>query len=183
MIEGIDLTPSSKENTYVMHKGSIGRSRCPFTSPILHPKWPENLHNIGTLIYSIGQPDNNLEPAKKKVDRILRFNSNFESGNLASAYHIEKDSYRLDLQYDINKSGSCQWFYFEVKNTRKEVPYTFYISGFHKKRDVLNNGSKIFVYSQKNYNANGSSWTRAGYNYAYSVTNNRASLQFQIKFQ
>ncbi|OHS96851.1 Clan MC, family M14, Zinc carboxypeptidase-like metallopeptidase [Tritrichomonas foetus] len=176
------FTPSSKDNVHIIHEGTPGRSRSPFTSPICHPKWPENLHTLGTQIYSISDHSLCLPPRKKRTDKLLRFNSHFESGNLESAFHIERDIYRLNLEYDKNRSGSCQWFYFEIKNTHKDAIYQFYITGFHKNKDVLNSGSKVFMYSQKAYQSTGAGWTRSGYNYAYAVTCNRSTLQFQIRF-
>lgn len=166
-----NFTPSEKGNLYIIHKGNPVTSRQTFTSPLMHPKWPQNFNEIGTQIYSCSDPSLCLPPApsrpRRKADRILRFESRFESGNLQAAYHISQDCYRLELERDANKSGSCQWFYFSISNTRKETVYTFYISGFHKSRDVLNQGSKIFMHSQKGASNNGNSWIRAGYNFAY----------------
>ena len=166
-----NFIPSEKGNLYIIHKGNQVTSRQTFTSPLTHPKWPQNFNEIGTQIYSCSDPSLCLPPApqkpRRKADRILRFESRFESGNLQAAYHIEQDSYRLELERDANRSGSCQWFYFAISNTRKETVYTFYISGFHKARDVLNQGSKIFMHSQKVAANTGNSWTRAGYNFAY----------------
>ena len=166
-----NFTPSEKGNLYIIHKGSPGTCRQTFTSPLTHPKWPQNLNEIGTQIYSNSDQSLCLPPPpqklRRKADRILRFESRFESGNLQSAYHLEQDTYRLELERDANRSGSCQWFYFGISNTRKDTVYTFYISGFHKSRDVLNQGSKIFMHSQKGATSTGNSWTRAGYNIAY----------------
>ncbi|KAK8898366.1 hypothetical protein M9Y10_000651 [Tritrichomonas musculus] len=159
------FAPSDKGNLYIIHKGTPGSCRQTFTSPVTHPKWPQNFNDLGTQIYSCSDPSLCLPPPqirpRRKADRILRFESRFESGNLKSAYHVEQDTYRLELERDVNRSGSCQWFYFAVSNTRKETVYTFYISDFHKSKDVLNTGSKIFMYSQKGATNTGNSWTRA----------------------
>jgi hypothetical protein len=46
---------------------------------------------------------------------VLNFDSNFESGNLKSAYKvIDRDEYNLLMQDDINTYGYTQWFFFKV---------------------------------------------------------------------
>lgn len=183
-INQMNFSPSDKGDKYVFHRGAPALPRPTFTSPLSHPKWPQNLHQSGTQIYSYNDESLCLPPIQKRVgrksDRILRFDSHFESGNLDSAFHLGQDTYRLNLQYDANKSGSCQWFYFAINNTRKDVVYTFYISGFHKAKDVLNSGSKIFMYSQKASINTGTSWSRSGYNYAYGYIPSENPKNFPI---
>ena len=64
---------------------------------------------------------------KSKSDPTLIFESRFESGNLCTAIKINRRSYYLLLQNDINSDGSTQWFYFKVKNTTKDLEVTFNI--------------------------------------------------------
>ena len=178
---------SVKSHRHIQHIRSLSKVRFPFTTAIPKPKWPEDLWNAGQLIYSVSEPENCLPPKTARGDKILRFDSKFESGNLKSAYHLGEHTYHLILEYDCNKSGSCQWFYFEIQNVRKDINYQFYISGFHKPGGVFCSGCKVFMYSTMNAAKNAIGWVRAGNMYGYGVTsqeNNkrRSSLQFQIKF-
>ena len=54
-----------------------------------------------------------------RSDKTLLFESKFESGNLYLAQKVSDNEYNLLMQNDINTSGHTQWFYFQVKNTRK----------------------------------------------------------------
>jgi len=57
----------------------------------------------------------------------LKFDSNFESGNLYAVYKVSEKEYDLILQNDINTKGHTQWFYFSVANTRKGASIKFNI--------------------------------------------------------
>ena len=49
----------------------------------------------------------------------MLFDSMFESGNLLQAERIDKSEYHLYMQVDSNSKGHQQWFYFRVKNTKR----------------------------------------------------------------
>lgn len=185
--------PTSKEKIRYFHhqNNHFPKSTVPpptFASTLKKPYFPNDLWKQGTLIYKIGQKGRCLPPPTDKSDKILRFDSNFESGNLDSAYQISHDIYHCILQYDNNQSGSAQWFYFKITNARSNAKYVFYISGFHKNTGVYNSGSKIFWYSEKQARRTGITWSRGGSGYAYGITkkdkNNgkRSTLHFQISF-
>lgn len=53
----------------------------------------------------------------------LIFESRFESGNLAKAVKITPTYYELYLRPDMYTNRHTQWFYFRIKNTRKNVVY------------------------------------------------------------
>ncbi|KAK8854047.1 hypothetical protein M9Y10_016597 [Tritrichomonas musculus] len=179
---------SIKDVLTIIHKGKPPKEPQPFAmGSNKKVRWPVDLWDSGTLIYSIENPNINLKPPVVRTDKTLRFNSRFESGNLSLAYQLSPDTYHLILEYDKNKSGSCQWFYFQMKNVRKDIKYTFYISGFHKGTTVDHGGLKVFWYSEKRAKERGISWSRGGYNYEYGITlrdssRKRASLQFKISF-
>ena len=46
----------------------------------------------------------------------LRFESRFESGNLAKVIRITEAYYEIYLRPDYYTSKHCQWFYFQVTN-------------------------------------------------------------------
>lgn len=179
--------PSLKHNRTISHPGTSNPNPATFAPISKHIKWPDELWDTGTLIYNMRDQSNCIDPPEDEKDHTLRFESKFESGNLMYAYQLSNDSYHLVLEYDHNRSGSCQWFYFEMKNVKKDIKYQFYISGFHKNSGVYKYGSKIFWYSVKQAEKDGISWSRGGTNYAYGVTSRklkkkRSTLRFQIKF-
>jgi len=53
----------------------------------------------------------------------LIFESRFESGNLARVIKVTQNYYELYLRPDMYTNRHTQWFYFRVKNTRKNVQY------------------------------------------------------------
>jgi hypothetical protein len=172
---------------HIDHPGGPPEIRARFTLPVFHETWPDDLWNSGTLIYSLREPDLSLPAHPPASDRILRFNSRFESGNLLSAYSLGNDAYHLILEYDPNPNRTCQWFYFQMTNVRCNIRYHFYISGFHKINSVFGTGSTVFVYSRKNATRNNIAWYRSGSGYAYGSTGDlpnatRATLQFQMHF-
>ena len=48
----------------------------------------------------------------------MQFLSNFECGNLDSAYLVNENHYNLLLKVDTNTRGGTHWFYFKVMNWR-----------------------------------------------------------------
>ena len=178
---------SLKEWRHIEHPGKPNPNHATFAQMQKKKKWPDDLWGSGTLVYNLYDPSGSLGPPQEPSDRVLRFDSKFESGNLLFAYQLAPDVYHLVLEYDRNGSGSCQWFYFEMSNVRRSTKYQFYISGFHKNSGVYKTGSKVFWYSKKQYENSGIGWSRGGSNYGYGVTvkkkkSKRATLQFQMKF-
>lgn len=53
----------------------------------------------------------------------LRFESRFESGNLARAIRITPNFYELYLRADMYTNRHMQWFYFRVTNMKKNFLY------------------------------------------------------------
>ncbi|OHT15780.1 Clan MC, family M14, Zinc carboxypeptidase-like metallopeptidase [Tritrichomonas foetus] len=179
--------PSLKNDRSISHPGFPNPTPATFAPIPKRIRWPDELWDAGTLIYSLRDPSCCLGPPEDSNDRVPRFDSKFESGNLMFAFQLSADTYHLILEYDHNNSGSCQWFYFEMSNVKKDIKYQFYISGFHKNSGVYKSGSKVFWYSVKQAEKNGISWSRGGSNYAYGVTakkskTKRSTLQFQMKF-
>ena len=63
---------------------------------------------------------------------VLLFDTIFESGNLLRADRITRAEYRLYMQVDTNTKGHQQWFYFRVKNTRRDRKFIFKLMNFTK---------------------------------------------------
>nr|CAD7454130.1 unnamed protein product [Timema tahoe] len=53
----------------------------------------------------------------------LRFESRFESGNLAKVVKVTECYYELYLRTDLYTNRHMQWFYFRVENTRAHITY------------------------------------------------------------
>jgi hypothetical protein len=84
-----------------------------------------------------------------RQDKTLLFESKFESGNLYLAQKVSDTEYNLLMQNDINTNGYTQWFFYQVKNTRKNVNVTFNIMNFTKPDSLFNYGMKVSIYSEK----------------------------------
>lgn len=77
----------------------------------------------------------NLKPYYKlndTDDTTLQFESRFESGNLNRAVKISDTEYDLFLKTDYGTSGYTQWYYFQVKNVRKDITYRLNIVNLMK---------------------------------------------------
>ena len=100
-------------------------------------------------------------------DKTLLFESRFESGNLYLAQKVSDHEYNLLMQNDINTSGHTQWFFFQVKNTRKNMNVQFNVMNFTKPDSLFNYGMKISIYSEKHSEAEEGGWIRGGDRISY----------------
>lgn len=73
------------------------------------------------------------------------------------------------MQNDINTSGHTQWFYFQVKNTRKNGTVRFNIMNFAKLDSLFNYGMQVSIYSQKMADSEEEpvGWHKGGDNISY----------------
>lgn len=169
----------------VEHPGLPPKERSKFANT-KDPDYPKDLWRLGKLIYHLTCKEKCLPPPESPDDKVLRFDSRFESGNLARAYLIEENKYHLVLEYDSD--GSAQWFYFKIQNAQPNTKYEFYISGFHKDYLIFADGHKCFMYSERRAKEENISWTRFGDNYNFAVTartktkKKRATVNFEAEF-
>jgi hypothetical protein len=101
------------------------------------------------------------------VDETLQFESRFESGNLRRAIKVSDTEYDLFLKNDYGTTGYTQWYFFQVKNTRKDKVYRFNIVNMMKPDSNYNQGMKPLVYSVREAEINNLGWYRDGQNIAY----------------
>lgn len=81
---------------------------------------------------------------------ILRFDQNFECGNLDSAYIHNCEEYNLLLKVDSNTKGNTYWFYFSVTEFRIGVKYTFNIFNFTRSMEKFyREGMNIITKAEK----------------------------------
>lgn len=71
-------------------------------------------------------------------DETLQFESRFESGNLRRAVKVSDTEYDLFLKNDYGTTGYTQWYFFQVKNTRKDRVYRFNIVNMMKPDSTYN---------------------------------------------
>jgi hypothetical protein len=89
-------------------------------------------------------------PEDVNQKHILRFDQNFESGNLDSAYLHNPSVYNLLLKVDSNTRGNTYWFYFGVQNFRVGQRYTFNIFNFTRSMDrFYKDGMNVLVKTEK----------------------------------
>uniref|UniRef100_A0A8C7GXC6 Cytosolic carboxypeptidase 1 n=1 Tax=Oncorhynchus kisutch TaxID=8019 RepID=A0A8C7GXC6_ONCKI len=97
----------------------------------------------------------------------LKFNSQFESGNLRKAVQIRKFEYDLVLNSDINSNHYHQWFYFEVSGMRVGAPYRFNIINCEKSNSQFNYGMQVLMYSVQEAISGRPRWVRTGTDICY----------------
>uniref|UniRef100_A0A336MBI9 CSON013163 protein n=1 Tax=Culicoides sonorensis TaxID=179676 RepID=A0A336MBI9_CULSO len=97
----------------------------------------------------------------------LIFESRFESGNLAKAVKITPTYYELYLRSDMYTNRHTQWFYFRVKNTKKNVVYRFSIINLTKPDSLYKEGMRPLMYSVSDATNRMIGWRRCGENIAY----------------
>ncbi|XP_031426873.1 cytosolic carboxypeptidase 1 isoform X2 [Clupea harengus] len=97
----------------------------------------------------------------------LKFNSQFESGNLRKAVQVRKYEYDLILNSDINSNHYHQWFYFEVSSMRVGTPYRFNIINCEKANSQFNYGMQVLMYSVQEAISGRPQWGRTGQDICY----------------
>ncbi|XP_030766572.1 cytosolic carboxypeptidase Nna1-like isoform X2 [Sitophilus oryzae] len=108
-------------------------------------------------------------------DESLRFESRFESGNLARAIRITASYYELHLRADLYTNRHMQWFYFRVSNMKKNSLYRFSITNCSKESSLYNEGMRPLMYSTKDSQLHSIGWTRCGSNISYFSNDNVTS--------
>uniref|UniRef100_A0A8C2WI17 tubulin-glutamate carboxypeptidase n=1 Tax=Cyclopterus lumpus TaxID=8103 RepID=A0A8C2WI17_CYCLU len=97
----------------------------------------------------------------------LKFNSQFESGNLRKAVQMRKYEYDLVLNSDINSNHYHQWFYFEVSGMRVGTTYRFNIINSEKSNSQFNYGMQVLMYSVQEAISGRPRWVRTGTDICY----------------
>lgn len=100
-------------------------------------------------------------------DTTLVFESRFECGNLGKAYKIRENEYDLELSPDVKTRGHTQWFYFSVRNMRKDRPYIINITNFCKRDSLYSSGLRPLMYSESRAREENRGWSRCGANICY----------------
>ncbi|XP_005091886.1 cytosolic carboxypeptidase 1 isoform X2 [Aplysia californica] len=97
----------------------------------------------------------------------LKFNAQFECGNLRKVIQVRQHEYDLILSPDINSNHHHQWFYFEVSNMQSNVPYRFNIVNCEKLNSQFNFGMQPLMLSVMDSIQGNPCWTRVGNDICY----------------
>ena len=106
-----------------------------FAPHLLHPKLGTGkMQNLSIRLtrYMQEMEESIARLVRKYSGDVLLIDTLFESGNLLRADRITPSEYRLYMQVDTNTRGHQQWFYFRVRNTRRDRKYIFKIMNFTK---------------------------------------------------
>ncbi|KAH9487523.1 Cytosolic carboxypeptidase 1, partial [Bulinus truncatus] len=97
----------------------------------------------------------------------LKFNSQFECGNLRKAIQVREYEYDLILNPDINSNHHHQWFYFEVSNMKQDKSYRFNIVNCEKPNSQFNFGMQPLLMSVMEALDGNPCWARVGTDICY----------------
>ncbi|KAM9823057.1 cytosolic carboxypeptidase 1 isoform 1-T1 [Syngnathus typhle] len=121
-------------------------------------------HIMDKVVYDLDIPGC---PVIESDGESLKFNSQFESGNLRKAIQIRKYEYDLILNSDINSNHHHQWFYFEVSGMRVGTMYRFNIINCEKSNSQFNYGMQVLMYSVREAISGRPRWVRTGTDICY----------------
>uniref|UniRef100_A0A7N8XPQ2 Cytosolic carboxypeptidase 1 n=1 Tax=Mastacembelus armatus TaxID=205130 RepID=A0A7N8XPQ2_9TELE len=148
MVEGTHSVPQYAEVAYPDYFGHVAPT---FREPLLERVYGVQRSKIFQDIERLIHPNDILDKVVYDLDipsgpvieddgESLRFNSQFESGNLRKAVQIRKYEYDLVLNSDINSNHYHQWFYFEVSGMRVGTTYRLNIINCEKSNSQFNYG-------------------------------------------
>ncbi|ESN98609.1 hypothetical protein HELRODRAFT_162041 [Helobdella robusta] len=101
--------------------------------------------------------------ASTTKDKKLKFDSQFESGNLRKAIQVREREYDLVMMPDVNTRNQCQWFYFKVSNMEVGVVYRFNVINCEK----VNSQFNYVMYSVAEAMDGRPCWVRVGQDVCY----------------
>uniref|UniRef100_A0A3Q2NZ41 Cytosolic carboxypeptidase 1 n=1 Tax=Fundulus heteroclitus TaxID=8078 RepID=A0A3Q2NZ41_FUNHE len=151
----------SKKATLVLSNQSFLVCRSKIFQDIERLIHPNDI--LDKVVYDIDHPS----PVIEENGESLKFNSQFESGNLRKAVQVRKYEYDLVLNADINSNHYHQWFYFEVSGMRVGVTYRFNIINCEKSNSQFNYGMQALMYSVQEAISGRPRWVRTGTDICY----------------
>ncbi|KAG7481117.1 hypothetical protein MATL_G00063400 [Megalops atlanticus] len=176
----IDMAKSTRSvpnYTEVAYPDYFGHVPPPFREHILERVYGVQRTKIFQDIERLIYPSDILERVVYDLDlqscpvisdgEALKFNSQFESGNLRKAVQVRKFEYDLILNSDINSNHYHQWFYFEVSGMRTGTPYRFNIINCEKSNSQFNYGMQALMYSVQEAISGRPRWVRTGADICY----------------
>ncbi|XP_019115458.2 cytosolic carboxypeptidase 1 isoform X3 [Larimichthys crocea] len=175
MVKGTHSVPQYAEVAYPDYFGHVAPT---FREPLLERVYGVQRSKIFQDIERLIHPNDILDKVVYDLDipscpviedsgESLRFNSQFESGNLRKAVQVRKYEYDLVLNADINSNHYHQWFYFEVSGMRVGTTYRFNIINCEKSNSQFNYGMQVLMYSVQEAISGRPCWVRTGTDICY----------------
>uniref|UniRef100_A0A8C5ELT7 Peptidase M14 domain-containing protein n=1 Tax=Gouania willdenowi TaxID=441366 RepID=A0A8C5ELT7_GOUWI len=175
MVKGTKSVPQYAEVAYPDYFGHVAPT---FREPLLERVYGVQRSKIFQDIERLIHPNDIVDKVVYDLDvptcpvienngESLRFNSQFESGNLRKAVQVRKHEYDLILNSDINTNHYHQWFYFEVSNMRVGTLYRFNIINCEKSNSQSNYGMQVLMYSVQEAIRGRPCWVRTGSDICY----------------
>uniref|UniRef100_A0A8C9VEX9 Cytosolic carboxypeptidase 1 n=1 Tax=Scleropages formosus TaxID=113540 RepID=A0A8C9VEX9_SCLFO len=172
MVKGTKSVPQYTEVAYPDYFGHVAPT---FREHILERVYGVQRAKIFQDIERMIHPNDILDKVvydldlKRLIDdgESLKFNSQFESGNLRKAVQVRKFEYDLILNSDINSNHYHQWFYFEVSGMRVGSSYRFNIINCEKVNSQFNYGMQVLMYSVQEAISGHPRWVRTGTEICY----------------
>ncbi|XP_041855885.1 cytosolic carboxypeptidase 1 isoform X3 [Melanotaenia boesemani] len=175
MVKGTRSVPQYAEVAYPDYFGHVAPT---FKEPLLERLYGVQRSKIFQDIERLIHPNDILDKVVYDLDissnpliedngESLRFNSQFESGNLRKAIQVRKHEYDLVLNSDINSNHYHQWFYFEVSGMRVGTTYRFNIINCEKSNSQFNYGMQVLMYSVQEAISGRPCWVRTGTDICY----------------
>ncbi|KAM6931144.1 cytosolic carboxypeptidase 1 isoform 1-T1 [Xenentodon cancila] len=175
MVKGTKSVPQYAEVAYPDYFGHVAPT---FREPLLERVYGVQRSKIFQDIERLIHPNDILDKVVYDLDipncpviedsgDSLKFNSQFESGNLRKAIQVRKYEYDLVLNADINSNHYHQWFYFEVSGMRVGTTYRFNIINCEKSNSQFNYGMQVLVYSVQEAISGRPCWVRTGADICY----------------
>nr|XP_046243545.1 cytosolic carboxypeptidase 1 isoform X2 [Scatophagus argus] len=175
MVKGTRSVPQYAEVAYPDYFGHVAPT---FREPLLERVYGVQRSKIFQDIERLIHPNDILDKVVYDLDipscpviedngDSLKFNSQFESGNLRKAVQVRKYEYDLVLNSDINSNHYHQWFYFEVSGMRVGTTYRFNIINCEKSNSQFNYGMQVLMYSVQEAISGRPRWVRTGTDICY----------------
>ncbi|XP_028269499.1 cytosolic carboxypeptidase 1 isoform X2 [Parambassis ranga] len=175
MVKGTHSVPHYAEVAYPDYFGHVAPT---FREPLLERVYGVQRAKIFQDIERLIHPNDILDKVVYDLDipscpviedngESLKFNSQFESGNLRKAVQVRKFEYDLVLNSDINSNHYHQWFYFEVSGMRVGTTYRFNIINCEKSNSQFNYGMQVLMYSVQEAISGRPRWVRTGTDICY----------------
>ncbi|KAK0145927.1 Cytosolic carboxypeptidase 1 [Merluccius polli] len=175
MVKGTASVPQYSEVAYPDYFGHVAPT---FREPLLERVYGVQRAKIFQDIERLIHPNDILDKVVYDLDipscpvvaddgESLKFNSQFESGNLRKAIQVRKCEYDLVLNSDINSNHYHQWFYFEVSGMRVGTNYRFNIINCEKSNSQFNYGMQVLMYSVQEAISGRPRWVRTGEDICY----------------
>uniref|UniRef100_A0A3P8QDX9 tubulin-glutamate carboxypeptidase n=1 Tax=Astatotilapia calliptera TaxID=8154 RepID=A0A3P8QDX9_ASTCA len=175
MVKGTRSVPQYAEVAYPDYFGHVAPT---FKEPHLERVYGVQRSKIFQDIERLIHPNDILDKVVYDLDipscpviedsgESLKFNSQFESGNLRKAIQVRKYEYDLVLNSDINSNHYHQWFYLEVSGMRVGTTYRFNIINCEKSNSQFNYGMQVLMYSVQEAISGRPRWVRTGTDICY----------------